>query len=167
MKTLSLPRVNHRNLGGRPRKFMEASRPITITLPDRILHTLDALGPDRARAIVRAVDQLQPPSRKPPPPAVEVVEVAKGTGIILVGPTARVRKISGVRLLEVVPQRYLLTLLGGFTPSDLEVCLSDILHDEPTLHEQDRELITSLHAHLRQFRRGQKVTRAEMLFVNV
>lgn len=165
MKTSLQIRTVPRNTGGRPRKFKEPSRPITITLPDRTLNTLDALGPDRARAIVRAVDHLHPPALAARP-SVEVVEVAKGTGIILVGPTARLRKISKLRLLEVGPSRYLLTLLGGLTPSDLEVVLSDILHEEKLSTPQERELIENLHAHLRQLRRGQKVTRAEMLFVN-
>jgi len=165
MNTLSIPTLTPRNVGGRPRKFKEASRPITITLPDRVLHTLDALGPDRARAIVRAVDHLHPPERALHP-SVEVVEVAKGTGVILVGPTARLRKIPKLRLLEVAPSRYLITLLGGLTPADLEVCLSDILHDERITNPQERDLIESLHQHLRHLRRGQKVTRAEMLFVS-
>lgn len=153
-----------RNLGGRPRKFKEASRPITITLPDRILNTLDALGPDRARAIVRSVDHLQP-ELKSDSPLVEVVEVAKGVGIIVVGPSARLRKIPKLRLIEVAPARYLLTLLHGLSPADLEIALSDILDDDGAIEERERHLLTELHQRLRQLRRFSKMTRAEMLFV--
>lgn len=164
MKT-QLSFVRHeRNLGGRPRKFKEASRPITITLPDRVLNTLDALGPDRARAIVRAVDHLQP-GLQTEKPLVEVVEVAKGVGIIVVGPSARLRKIPKLRLIEVAPARYLLTLLHGLSPADLEITLSDLLDDDGLIEDRERQLITDLHQRLRQLRRYAKVTRAEMLFV--
>ena len=164
MKTqLSFVR-RERNLGGRPRKFKEASRPITITLPDRILNTLDAVGPDRARAIVRAVDHLQP-GLQTADPLVEVVEVAKGVGIIVVGPSARLRKIPKLRLIEVAPARYLLTMLHGLSPADLEIALSDLMDDDGTMDERERQLITDLHQHLRQLRRYAKMTRAEMLFV--
>ena len=155
-----------RNRGGRPRKFREPSRPITITLPDRILHLLDALGPDRARAIVRAVDQQHPawPASATP---VETVEVAKGLGIIVVTPSARLRRIKGLRLIEVAPQRYLLALLEGLTANGLEVLLADILDEEPKLEARERDLIAQLHAHLRQLRRSEKVSRAEILFVAI
>ncbi len=158
MKTLP------RNRGGRPRKFRESSRPITITLPDRILHLLDALGPDRARAIVRAVDQQHPawPAGTTP---VGTVEVAKGLGIIVVTPSVRLRRIKGLRLIEVAPQRYLLALLEGLTVNGLEVQLADILDEETSLDARERDLIARLYAHLRQLRRTAKVSRAEILFV--
>lgn len=79
-------------------------------------------GPDRARALVRAVDQVHSKQKNGPP--VEVLTVAKGVGIGVVGPSVRLRKIAKLRLVEVGSSRYLLTLLGGLVPSDLEVILA-------------------------------------------
>ncbi len=166
MKTKRTPVAPTPHAGGRPRKFKEPSHPITITLPERILSLLDAVGPDRARALVRAVDQVYSKQNNNRPP-VEVLTVAKGVGILAVGPSVRLRKISKLRLVEVGPSRYLLTLLGGLVPSDLEVILADILHDEPHLDPTERTLITGLHQHLRNLRRAERVTRAELLFVTI
>ena len=47
-----------RNKGGRPAKFDEPSRPITVTLPERILERLAGIDTDRAKAIVKAVDTV-------------------------------------------------------------------------------------------------------------
>ena len=46
------------NPGGRPAKFDEPSRPVTMTLPDRILDRLAEIGDDRAKAVVKAVEVL-------------------------------------------------------------------------------------------------------------
>ena len=37
--------------GGRPAKFAEPSRPVTVTLPERVLQLLAAVDADRAKAI--------------------------------------------------------------------------------------------------------------------
>lgn len=149
---------------GRPRKFDESSHPITITLPDRVLRFVDAMGPDRARALVRAVDHLQA-STPHDGPLVKVVEVASEVGIIVVAPSATLRKIHGLRLVEVAPARYLLTLLHGFSPADLEIALSDILRLDAPVHERERELLVQLLDHLRHLRKADRMTRAEMLYV--
>ena len=43
----------------------------------------------------------------------------------------------------------------------------DILHDEPKLDPGERALIAGLHQHLRNLRRSERVTRAELLFVTI
>ena len=166
MNTKSASSAPRRNPGGRPRKFKETSHPITITLPDRMLNLLDAAGPDRARALAGAVDHVYGgPQREHP--SVEVLEVAKGVGIIVVGPSIRLRKIPKLRLVEVGPFRYLLTLLGGLVAADLEVILADILHEEERLDPGERSLIAALHQQLRNLRRNEQVSRAEILFVSI
>ncbi|MGH6635657.1 MAG: hypothetical protein ACRED0_05815, partial [Gammaproteobacteria bacterium] len=70
---------------GRPPKFRGPRRPITVTLPENTLARLASIDPDRARAIVKATDTIMPfdaESHK----QVELVEVAPGLGIIIVGP---------------------------------------------------------------------------------
>jgi len=45
------------NKGGRPRKFAEPSRPITITLPEKTLRSLERIDTDRGRAIVKVTER--------------------------------------------------------------------------------------------------------------
>lgn len=155
-----------KNRGGRPRKFKEASHAITITLPDRVLKIVDAIGPDRARALARAVDHLNSTTLNDEP-LVKVLEVAKGVGIIVVAPSVELRRIRRLRLIEVAPARYILTMLDGLSPSDLEITLADLLSDEPPQDDRERLLLTQLHQHLRHLRQSALISRAEILFVSL
>ena len=47
-----------KNRTGRPAKFAEPSRPVTVTLPERILDLLAAVDSDRAQAIVKTVEAI-------------------------------------------------------------------------------------------------------------
>src|SRR5262245_21906986 len=94
---------------GRPPKFSESRRPVTVTLPESTLARLTAINPDRARAIVKAVGTAVAVSGKHQK-QVEVVEVSPGVGIILVGPSRYLKRIKWLRLVEVAPMRYLLTI---------------------------------------------------------
>ena len=54
MKTKEYDKVR----GGRPAKFDEPSRPVTLTLPDRILERIKEIDGDRAKGIVKAVETV-------------------------------------------------------------------------------------------------------------
>ena len=164
MKTKASSRAKHP--GGRPRKFAEASRPITVTLPERTLRQLAAIAHDRARALVRVTDMALPDA-VPGEELVDVIEVARGLGIILVGPSRRLRELPLVRLVEVAPSRYLLTIPTGTSISQVEVALSDVLEDIPEHERQERDLLMTLHHHLRRLRRADQVSKAEILFVTL
>ena len=56
MAPMPKPPKKSASKGGRPAKFDEPSRPVTITLPDRILDRLKEIDADRALAIVKAVE---------------------------------------------------------------------------------------------------------------
>ena len=53
------------------------------------------------------------PDTVPGDELVDVVEVAPGLGMIVVGPSRYLRKIALVRLVEVAPSRFLLTIPSG------------------------------------------------------
>src|SRR5215470_15014935 len=87
---------------GRPPKFSESRRPITVTLPESTLARLATINPDRAQAIVKAVGTagaLDAKNQK----QVELVEVAPGVGIILDGPSRYLKRIKGLRMVEIAP----------------------------------------------------------------
>src|SRR5215471_1223002 len=95
--------------GGRPAKFSEPSRPVTVTLPERVLGSLARIDADRARAIVKATESVMRKSIE----GVELVEVAPGLGVIVVGPSDFLRKIDWLQLVEIAPARYLLSIPPG------------------------------------------------------
>lgn len=66
---------------GRPRKFAETSRPVTVTLPQTALDRLAMVHPDRGLAIAKAADIAAGVACQAH--AVELAEIEKGTGIIM------------------------------------------------------------------------------------
>ena len=150
--------------GGRPRKFKEASHPVTVTLPERTLRLLESLDRDRARGIVRAVDMALP-DHVPPQHLVEVATVAPGVGMLVVPPCKSLRKLKFVRMVEVAPSRFLLVVPTGMALSEVEVALTDLLDDVPASEARERAILSELHGLFRRLRRGDQMTKAEMLFV--
>ncbi len=151
--------------GGRPPKFTEPSRPVTVTLPESTLQQLAAISTDRAKAIVKATTAALPTDH-PQRSLIEVVQVLPGLGIILIGPSRRLKQIAWLRLVEVAPNRFLLALPSETSADSLEVALTDLLESIPPDETRERKLILELQNHLRLFRRKNKVTKAEILLVN-
>jgi hypothetical protein len=154
-----------KHAGGRPPKFREPRRAVTVTLPERTLLQLAAVDPDRARAIVRVTESVVREDL-PPGKLVEVVEIEPGTGVILVGPSASLRRIPWLKLVEVAPARHLLVIPSGTPIDSLEVAVMDLLEDLPAAEEHERTILEELEVRIRQLRRSKKVSKAELLFVD-
>lgn len=155
-----------KSTGGRPPKFAGPSRPVTLTLPERTLRDLTLIHEDRAQAIVKLADAaLQPQSTLRP--QVEVVEMASNTGIIVVGPSTLLRKIEFLHLVEVAPSRYILALAPGHDYRNLEIAILDSLEEDPQLDEREKDLIANLLDQIRQFRKTERVSMAEILLVKM
>lgn len=155
-----------RHPGGRPRKFQEPSHPITVTLPERTLQQLASIDHDRARAIVRATD-LALPDQVPPQKLVEVVEVAPGLGVLVVPPSRFLKKIRMMRLAEVAPSRFLLTIPSGTALAELEVALNDLADELPDAEARERAIIRELLTQFRRLRRADQVSKAEIMLVAI
>lgn len=155
------------NCGGRPPKFSEPRRPVTMTLPVRILDRLAEIDSDRARAVVKITEAVERIGKKNFKP-VELVEMAVGKSLIVVCPSEALKAISWLKLIEIAPARYLLTIPSGTSIEALEVALMDLLHN-PGLHENERDNIVlhellSLIGHQRRTRR---LSKAEILIVDI
>ena len=158
--------MNERRLPGRPPKFEGARRPVTVTLPESTLQQLAAIHPDRARAIVKsAALATRAGSGKAPP--VEVVEASPGLAIIVVGPSSSLRKLGWLRLVEIAPSRFLLLLPTGTALEALEVEVDDLREHLAPKEIYERELLNDLHHILRQRRRQQDVSKAELLLLRM
>ncbi len=107
---------------GRPPKFREPRRPVTMTLPERILDLLAEIDPDRTCAVVKVTEAVVGAGKGHFKP-VELVEMAPGKSLIVVGPSKALRKIPWIKLIEIARTRYLLTIPSGTSIEALEVAL--------------------------------------------
>lgn len=153
--------------GGRPPKFNEPRHPITVTLPERTLRQLSALGPDRARAIVKVTDAVVGTNESGPKP-VELVEIAPGKAVIVVGPCESLMQVTWLRLAEIAPGRNLLIIPSGTAVDSLEVAILDLL-DGLSAQDDDREraLLEELRMRLGALRRQGRISKAEIILFDV
>jgi len=150
---------------GRPPKFRGPRRPITMTLPESTLARLSSIDSDRARAIVKLTDDALPLAAKARE-KIEVVDVAPGLGIIIVGPSQLLQKVNGLRLVEVSPMRFLLTIPPGTSVDSLELAITDLLEDGGADEDWELSILTQLRDLIRRLRRDGKLLKAEMLFID-
>ena len=149
--------------GGRPPKFAEPSRPVTLTLPESTLSALQQIDPDRSRAIVELTKKAR--SSASANPLVEIVEMAKNTGLVVVGPSKALAKMPFLRLVQVAPARYLLTFEHGHDFHNLEIAIIDALDDE--YEKRERDLLTQLLDHIKGLRKSGRVSMAEILVIKL
>jgi len=154
------------NLGGRPKKFSGPSRSVTVTLPETTLKMLNSIDNDRAIAIAKATEWISntgSTNRKP----VELVEVEKGSAVILVAPSKYLRSISFLKLLEISPARFLMVIPSGFAIDTLEVAIIDLLEELPENEKHERELLSELSKCLATQRRSNTISKEELLLVRM
>ncbi len=152
--------------GGRPPKFDEPSRPITLTLPDSTLEGLKEINADRAQAIV-SLTQSALRQQGGASAGVEVLKMGPDTGLLVVGPSEYLKKIPFLRLVEVAPARFILALDKGNDFKNLEIALNDLIDDASNTHAKDRVLLEQLLEHVRRLRKAEKVTMAEIVLVKL
>lgn len=163
---LPLAAAVKRRSGGRPPKYDEPSRPITVTLPESTLKDLEHIHEDRGQAIVKLTEAAQGLAR-PARPMVEIVEMAANTGLLVIGPCEPLRSIPFLHLVEVSPDRFVLALDPGNDFKTLEIAVQDVLEDLPEDALHERELILQLLGQIRQVRKSDRVSMAEILFVKL
>lgn len=159
-----MPSTGISSSGGRPPKFDEPSRPVTVTLPERILRLLASVNADRAKAISTTVETVLGTS-EPPTKTVELVQIAPGKAIILVAHSRYLESLPWLRLVEIAPARHLISLLPGTSIEKLEVAIHDLLDVVPDDEPRERELLEALHQNVRSRRRDQKLGKEEILIV--
>lgn len=157
-------KTSTKSLRGRRPKFNEPRKPVTMVLPERTLEQLAAIDRDRARAIVKLAAYETEGGRRGLQ-EVEVVNVAPGAGVILVGPLGALRRLDSLQLVEVVPGRFLLTIPTGTAIERLEMELMDLLEDLPREMETERPGLEKLRAILGQQRKKKAVSKREFLLI--
>jgi hypothetical protein len=140
--------------------------PVTVTLPLSTLAQLESLGKDRAKAIAKAVRGVVL-GAEPESSGAEIVPVGEGSGLVVVRPSRFLREIEGLRLVEIVPGRSILTVRAGMSSDSLEVALTDLLDTVPDSETSERSLLLQLLGILRTARKTRRMTKEEILLVGV
>ncbi len=151
------------NVGGRPKKFSEASRPVTVTLPDRILKLLAEIDSDRAQAIAKSAEAVAGAQTKSN--MVKIVNIDSDTAIIIVGQNNCLAKISWLKLIEIAPLRYIIAVPTGTEFEKLEIAILDLL-EAARKDSPDWLLLTELRTVLNHFRRTNKMSKHEILLLS-
>ncbi len=136
-----------------------------MTLPESTLAKLAAINPDRAQAIVQATDAAMP-RKAVGHKRVELVEVMPGLGVIIVGPSRYLQKIKWLRLVQLVPMRYLLVVPSGTAVDSLEVAIIDLLENLEQHEESEKATLEELRDMMRSLRLGGKLSKAELMFID-
>jgi hypothetical protein len=154
------------NPGGRPPKFKEPRRPVTMTLPVRILEQLALIDPDRTLAVVKATEAVMGSGGKPSKP-VELVQMASGRSLIVVSSSLALRQISWLRLIEIAPARFLMTVPSGTPIEALEVALRDLVNDpKQPKNLRETQVLEDLLQLIGQHRRSMRLSKAELLIIS-
>jgi len=137
---------------GRPRKFAQPSRAVTLTLPEIVIDALEAIDSDLSRAVVRLA---QPEAAKRPHPAAELVTFGR-RAVIVVNPTRTLERRTGVVLVPFSDGRALISFDGTMTPAGLELLIQDAL-DDHDLPDEDGRVFESIRDVLKEVRRSARV----------
>ncbi len=137
-----------------------------MTLPERILDLLAEVDPDRTRAVVKITEAVSGAGRGRFKP-VDLVEMAPGESLIVIGPGKALKRIPWLKLIEIAPARYLLTLPPGTPVEALEVALRD-LSSNPELQKSEREntVLLELISLIGDQRRNLRLSKAEILIIH-
>jgi hypothetical protein len=148
---------------GRPRKFDELSRPVTVTLPESTITALTQIHHDRAKAIVEACRQAR--QQATAPISVEVIEVGPGRGCVLVGDSEYLRRLKFMHLVELQSGRNLISVNTGTPVTTVEISLLDLLDAIPLEEERERKLVAELVRLFRRTRQMKVMHKEEILII--
>ena len=96
---------------------------------------------------------------------VELVEATPGLAIIIVGPSQLLQKIKWLRLVEVAPMRFLLSIPLNTSIDSLELAIIELLEGAKP-DDWEHSLLSHLRDLLRGLRRRGGFSKAEMLFID-
>lgn len=150
--------------GGRPAKFAEPRRPVTMTLPERILDRLAEIDADRARAVVKAVEAALGGAGGSAE-AVAELPVAADESLLTVPRCRALAAIPWIRLVEISPGRNLISLRDGIPIEKLEVALEDALDAKDGPGAAERRVLRTLLERIRMPRRNRSVLSEQILVV--
>ena len=141
---------------GRPRKFNEPSRVVSLTLPESVIASLTDLHADLGHAVTRLARKVgkHVPRRKP----AELVMFGR-RATISVRPSRTLARRLQVELVPMPDGRALIVFDAPQTVAEFELRLHDAL-DDATITSEDREACEAMRSILREARRSDDVALA-------
>lgn len=150
---------------GRIPKFSEPSRPVTVTLPLSVLQQLEKIDNDRGKAIVKCVEKATAGSQDIKSP-VEIVKISDSAGLIVIGPCRCLETIPWLHLVEISPNRFLISILPETGVTQLEVAILDLIeHDLAS--DIEKPLLEELRQYISRQRRKEAVIKREILLIDL
>jgi len=137
---------------GRPKKFDEPTRVISMTLPESVIDRLSQTHVDLGRAVVSLIEGKTSQRVRP---AAELV-VFGNHAVISVRPSPSLEERVGVQLVPLPDGRALISFDNPKTIADLELSISDAL-DDTALNKDDRAIFESIRSILREARQATDV----------
>ena len=134
---------------GRPRKFTVPSRPVTLTLPERVIEALGRVDADLSRAVVRLA---QPELAKSAHAPAELATFGR-TAVIVVNPSRTLEQQTGITLVHLPDGRALISFDQSMTIAELELVITDAL-ERSRLSGADRAVFEAIGDILRTARRS-------------
>jgi hypothetical protein len=136
---------------GRPRKFAEASRAVTLTLPESVIATLSAMHHDLSQAIVHLARRAVGKNRK----AADLLVFGR-RAVITVRPTPALER-AGLQLVPLPDGRALIAFEDPTELSTLQLTIADALEDR-AMTAGDRAVYEHLSDILREARQSRDVS---------
>ncbi|BCS33276.1 hypothetical protein TBR22_A25030 [Luteitalea sp. TBR-22] len=137
---------------GRPRKFDEPSRVVSLTLPESVIGSLSRVNEDLGHAVAGLIqDRTSPALREP----AELVTFGS-RAVISVRPSRLLEQYLGVSLVPLPDGRALIALDEPRSVADLELRIHDLL-DEGVSNDDVRATLEGLRSILREARRSADV----------
>jgi len=146
-------------------KADEKKRVVTLTLPERTLNVLETYDTDLSQAIVKATE-LAGKKAFPTGNSFEVVRVAPGKSVFVVGSQTRLTEIPWLKLVEIAPGRNLIAIPSGMSLESLEVAILELIDSTPPDRSMERMLLEAFEKYVGRLRRYKKMSRAEILIVD-
>lgn len=151
------------NLGRKP-KFQEPSSSITITLPDRILQQLNRVDTDRAKGIVKCVENTLSTNLEN---TVKVLKISDKEGILTVGPCNILSDIPHIKLIEISPLHYIISKPSGTPVEMIEIALIDLIEKVSDDQREEKEMLMNIRNHLKSHRKNDSLQTMEIILLNV
>jgi hypothetical protein len=147
---------------GRPQKYGQPARAVTVTLPESVLASLHAVDADLGRAIVELVER-RTSSRAAPLRAAEITSYGRHA-VIIVTPAKALKRLPGVQLVPVGSGRCLIALEPPYSIPRLELDIRDLL-TQPDLAGAERQALEGVADILRGARASRDVTPEERTII--
>jgi len=143
----------------------EPKRVVTIALPEKTLSVLETCDKDLAQAIVKVTDRATQRDF-PKGSSYEVVKVAPHKSVFIVGSNTHLANIQWIKLVEVAPNRNLITIPPGTSLELLEVSVLELIENMPSDEFKDQALLKEFCKYVGRLRRNNKMSTVEILLVD-